>query len=137
VLITSYDLFLDISPANFHQAVLADFIREGHFSRHTRRIRLLYAERRSALVESIRSELGSRAEIAGAQAGMHLSVILKGISDREIAAHAARQKLSLAPLSLFYQGNAPRHGFILGFGSTAVEQIPDAIRKLRVVLDSR
>ncbi|MGB6483477.1 MAG: PLP-dependent aminotransferase family protein [Candidatus Acidiferrales bacterium] len=128
---------MDISPPIFHQAVLADFIREGHFSRHIRRMRLLYAERRSALIENIRNELGSVAEIAGAQAGMHLSVILKGISDREIAARAARQNLYLVPLSPFYVGNAPQQGFILGFGSTAVEEIPDAVRKLRVVLGSK
>ncbi len=128
---------MDISPPNFHQAVLADFIREGHFSRHIRRMRLLYAERRSALIESIRNELGSVAEIAGAQAGMHLCVILKGIADREVAARAARQNLCLVPLSPFYVGNAPQQGFILGFGSTAVEEIPDAVRKLRGVLDSK
>ncbi|MFZ0213316.1 MAG: PLP-dependent aminotransferase family protein [Candidatus Acidiferrales bacterium] len=125
---------MDISPPNFHQAVLADFIREGHFSRHIRRMRLLYAERRSALIASIRSELGSLAEIAGAQAGMHLCVILKGISDCQVAVRAARQNLSLVPLSPFYVGNAPRQGFILGFGSTPVEEIPSAVRKLRALL---
>lgn len=128
---------MDISPATFHQAVLADFIREGDFSRHIRRMRLLYAERRSALIENIRNELGSLAEIAGAQAGMHLCVMLKGISDREMAARAARQNLCLVPLSPFYAGNAPQQGFILGFGSTSVEEIPDAVRKLRFVLDSK
>lgn len=125
---------MDISPATFHQSVLADFIREGHFSRHIRRMRLLYAERRGALIENIRNELGSVAEIAGAQAGMHLSVIFNGISDREIAARAARQNLCLAPLSHFYIGNAARQGFILGFGSTSLEEIPDAVRKLRLML---
>jgi GntR family transcriptional regulator/MocR family aminotransferase len=42
-------LTIDISPPTFFQAVLADFIREGHFSRHIRRMRLLYRDRRSAL----------------------------------------------------------------------------------------
>jgi GntR family transcriptional regulator/MocR family aminotransferase len=128
---------MDIGPPAFHQTVLADFIREGHFARHIRRMRLLYAERRSALIESLRNELGSLAEIAGAQAGMHLCVMLKGISDREVAARAARHCLYLLPLSPFYAGNAPRQGLILGFGSTSVEEIPDAVRKLRVVLDSK
>jgi GntR family transcriptional regulator / MocR family aminotransferase len=128
---------MDISPATFHQAVLADFIREGDFSRHIRRMRLVYAERRSALIENIRNELGSLAEIAGAQAGMHLCVMLKGISDCEMAARAARQNLCLVPLSPFFAGNAPQQGFILGFGSTSVEEIPHAVRKLRVMLDSK
>ena len=126
---------MEISPATFSQAVLADFIREGHFSRHIRRMRLVYGERRSALIESIRRELGAVAEIAGAQAGMHLCVILKGISDREVAGRAARQNLCLAPLSRFYLGNEPQQGFVLGFGSTPVEEIPEAVRKLRVLVN--
>jgi GntR family transcriptional regulator / MocR family aminotransferase len=128
---------MDISPATFHQAVLADFVREGELARHIRRMRLLYAERRSALIENLRNELGSFVEIAGAEAGMHLCVMLKGISDREMAVRAARQNLHLLPLSPFYAGNAPQQGFILGFGSTSVEEMPDAVRKLRIVLDSR
>lgn len=128
-------LAMDICPASFPQMVLADFIREGHFSRHIRRMRAVYAERRSALIESIHKELGPAAEIQGAEAGMHLSIILKGISDREIAARAARQGTSLVPLSLLYTGKPTRQGFILGFGSTTVKEIPDAVHKLRIALD--
>lgn len=126
---------MDISPASFHQTVLADFIREGHFSRHIRRMRLLYGERRSALIENIREQLGSAAEVTGGQAGMHLSMIVKGIHDREITERAAQQGLWLVPLSASYLGK-PSQGFILGFGSTALEEIPHAVRKLRILLNS-
>ncbi|HEV2488918.1 MAG TPA: PLP-dependent aminotransferase family protein [Candidatus Acidoferrales bacterium] len=128
---------MDIGPAAFPQMVLADFIREGHFSRHIRRMRAVYAERRSALIESIHEELGPAAEIHGAEAGMHLSIILKGISDRDIAARAARQCISMIPLSSLYLGKPTRQGFILGFGSTPVKEIPNAVRKLRIILDSK
>lgn len=128
---------MDISPATFYQAVLADFIREGHFSRHIRRMRVLYGERRSALIESLRKEFGAVAEISGAQAGMHLSVVLKGIPDREIAERAAAQNLYLVPLSRFYVDDAPQQGFILGFASTPAEEIPAAVRKLKALLDSK
>ena len=97
----------------------------------------MYAERRSALIESLRKEFGTLAEIQGAEAGMHLSVILKGISDREVSERAARQNLCLVPLSRLYIGKATRQGFILGFGSISVEEIPDAVRKLRVLLDPK
>ena len=50
------------SPA-FYQEVLADFIREGHFSRHIRRMRSLYAERRMTLIECLRQELGLTGEV--------------------------------------------------------------------------
>ena len=74
------------------------------------------------------------AEIGGAEAGMHVSVILKGISDRDIAERAARQNLWLVPLSRLYVGKATKQGFILGFGSMPVEEIPKAVRKLRTLL---
>ncbi len=121
---------MDICPPTFNQAVLTDFIREGHFSRHIRRMRLRYQERRTALVQNIREMLGSNVRIAGAEAGLHVCVILKGIPDRKIAERAARQKLYLVPLSPFYADSAPQQGFVLGFGSTSVTQVPDAVRKL-------
>lgn len=127
---------LDICPATFHQAVLADFIDEGHFARHIRRMRLVYAERRTALIESLRKQLGAAAKITGTEAGMHLSTLLEGISDREISARAAREELRLVPLSPFYLGEPTRQGFVLGFGSTPVEQIPGAVHKLRTLLNS-
>jgi GntR family transcriptional regulator / MocR family aminotransferase len=127
---------IDIAPGNFHQAVLADFIREGHFSRHIRRMRGIYAERRGALIESIRAELGDRAEIQGAEAGMHLSAVFKGISDQEVAERGFAHKLWLVPLSRLYLHHAKCQGFILGFGSVTVEEIPAAVRRLRILLDS-
>jgi GntR family transcriptional regulator / MocR family aminotransferase len=130
---------IDISPPTFYQEVLADFISEGHFSRHLRRMRVLYRERRSALVARINEELGDMVEVLGSEAGMHLAVILpKGShSDLEIAERAARQNLWLWPLSPSYLGEVPRPGFILGFGSTAVVDIPRSVRKLRNLLATK
>lgn len=126
-------LAMDIGPPTFCQAVLADFIREGHFSRHIRRMRLLYRERRNALLESLHTAFGP-VEVTGEQAGMHLCVILKGICDGEVARRAARANLWLVPLSSSYAGKASQQGFILGFGSTKAEEMSSAVRKLRAAL---
>ena len=130
---------MDIGPPTFYQEVLADFIREGHFARHVRRMRVLYRERRSALVACIDEELGAMVEVLGGEAGMHLAVILPNgsRSDLEIAERAARQNLWLWPLSPSYLGKVPRPGFILGFGSTAVGDIPPAVRKLGRLLGAK
>ena len=116
---------MDIFPPYLHQEVITDFMREGHFARHIRRMRLLYSERRTALVENIRDQFGSCLEVHGTQAGMHLSVTLpKGLSDREIATRAARKgTLALASLPS-YLSQVPRQGFVLGFGNTPVEDMP-------------
>jgi len=126
---------MDIGPPEFFQHVIADFMNEGHFARHLRRMRALYREQRTALVSCIGGELGSALEVLGSEAGMHLPVALtRRISDREIAERAARQNLWLWPLSPYYAGKASRSGFVLGFGGTRIEEIPPAIRLLRKVL---
>jgi GntR family transcriptional regulator / MocR family aminotransferase len=93
-------------------------------------MRLVYAERRNALIENLHDHFGSVMEMTGAEAGMHLSVVLNGISDRELSVRGARENLWLVPLSAFYMGKAARHGFILGFGSTSVQEMPAAVHKL-------
>jgi GntR family transcriptional regulator/MocR family aminotransferase len=121
------------SPA-FYQEVLADFIREGHFSRHIRRMRSLYADRRTTLIECLRQELGSLGEVSGAHAGTYLVLTLTGISDRAIAQRAAGRGLWLLPLSSFYASKPSLQGLVLGYGSTPVEEIPKAVKKLSEVL---
>jgi GntR family transcriptional regulator / MocR family aminotransferase len=131
---------MDICPPHLQQAVLAAFIREGHFARHLRRTRQLYAERRRTLVRSIREEIGDGLQIVGAEAGMHVCVLLpkrKGAStDRDVAlaVEAGRRKLSLWPLSPCYLGGRKRQGFILGFGNSSADEIPPAVRLLRNLL---
>jgi GntR family transcriptional regulator / MocR family aminotransferase len=126
---------MDVSPAHQLQAVVADFIHEGHFSRHLRRMRVTYGERREELVRSLRQEFGGMLELHGTEAGLHLTVTLpRGYRDGEIAARAAEQKLWLWPLSPAYLGKRVRQGFILGFGGVSVEGIPEAVRQLKTVL---
>lgn len=123
---------MDIFPPYLFQEVLTDFLQEGHFARHIRKMRLLYKERCTALVESIQDQFGSTLEVHGEKAGMHLAVTLPpGCSDMEIAVRAAGQGLWLYPISPNYLGSNPRQGFILGYGSTPVTEIPDKVRKLK------
>jgi len=126
---------MDICPTHITQAVMSDFIREGHFARHVRRMRPIYAERRRVLVAELERQLGDNVTIMGDQAGMHLAIFLTpGRDDRKIAATAARQSLWLSPLSSSYVGRTPRHGFVLGFGNTKANEIPQAVRHLRKLI---
>lgn len=130
-------LAMDISPPNFLQLVLADLIQEGHFSRHIRRMRLLYRERRSALLESIRNELDIATTVLGDQAGLHFSVTLpQGFNDHQLSERAAREGLWLVPLSSSYIDRPSPQGFILGFSNIPTGEIPRAVKKLRNILHS-
>jgi GntR family transcriptional regulator/MocR family aminotransferase len=122
----------DIFTSTFYQAVLADFIREGHFARYIRRMRLVYMERRKALVNAIHREMGDIVEVIGAEAGMHLVGLLPpGIKDKLISDEAARDGISIMPLSTCCLRPPSRGGLILGYGGVNRRQINEGMRKLR------
>jgi GntR family transcriptional regulator / MocR family aminotransferase len=123
---------MDLCPPHTPQAVMLEFIREGHFARHIRRMRPIYAERREVLVTELARAFGEDAEIIGDEAGMHLTLLLPKLhKDEQLAARAAKESLWLSPLSASYVGRSPRHGFVLGFGNTRANQIPAAVRQLK------
>lgn len=123
---------IDLCPSHANQAVMTEFIREGHFARHIRRMRPVYAQRRRVLIEELQREFGDSAELAGDAAGMHLAMFLRGLrNDRKVAAKAVEHSLWLSALSASYIGNAPRQGFVLGFGNTRESQIANGVRLLK------
>ena len=128
----------DVFSATLYQSVLTDFIREGHFARHIRRMRMLYSERRQELVKTIRVQLGDVVEVIGAEAGMHLVILLpSGMNDVMVSRKAALDGISATPLSTCYSQSRVRGGLILGYGGANTRQIHDGIRKLRLIIRDR
>src|SRR5262245_29718783 len=126
---------MDLFSPTFPQAVLADFIREGHFARHIRRMRQLCRERRSALVAALERELPDVVRVLGDEAGMYLTAGLPdGWDDVAIAERAADREVWAAPLSGSYLGRKPRPGLILGYGCTSTDQIEAGVAVLRDVI---
>jgi GntR family transcriptional regulator/MocR family aminotransferase len=126
---------MDIFPSPLYQMVLAELIHEGHFARHLRRMRSTYAERRRALETALVRELGDTVQIVGDRAGMHLVAMLPpDARDRDIAVQAARRGISVIPLSSCYTGRRSQPGLMLGYGSTRLAEIPDAVRRLKAVV---
>jgi GntR family transcriptional regulator / MocR family aminotransferase len=125
----------DQFSSTLYQAVMKDFIREGHFARHIRRMRMLYMERRNALVEAIQDQLGDKIQVIGEEAGMHLVALLpRGTSDVAVSKRAAEIGISAMPLSSCYSKRCVRPGLILGYGGTDVRQTKQSVRKLAMVI---
>ena len=125
----------DVFSATLYQAVATDFIREGHFARHIRRMRMLYMERRTALVKAIDGQMGEKLEVIGTEAGMHLVALLpSGISDVAISTEAARLGICAMPLSSCYMKPPRRGGLVLGYGGANAHQIHEGISKLSMSL---
>jgi GntR family transcriptional regulator/MocR family aminotransferase len=125
---------IDIHSPMLEQAVLADFMIEGHFARHLRRMRALYAERRRALLEAARR---LPLEIDAPEAGIHcVGWLPQGMNDRTLANRAPEYDLNLTPISSFSIEPLARQGFLLGYGGYSVKEIEEGVRRLESLLRS-
>jgi GntR family transcriptional regulator/MocR family aminotransferase len=126
---------MDTFSPTLYQLAMTDFIREGHFARHIRRMRVLYTGRRSAVLEAIHRHLGDQLEVIGAEAGMQLAALLPpGVDDIAVSIKAGKVGVSVRPLSLCYLKPPARGGLILGYGGATEQEIHDGIRKLKSCL---
>jgi GntR family transcriptional regulator / MocR family aminotransferase len=118
------------------QAVLCDFITQGHFGRHIRRMREVYAERRAVLLEEAGRHLGGVLEITGVEAGLQTAGWLEpGIDDAAATRAAARRNVEVTPLSRYRRGRAGRNGLQLGFAAVAPPEIRRGVRELAAALE--
>ncbi|HEX8149870.1 MAG TPA: PLP-dependent aminotransferase family protein [Pyrinomonadaceae bacterium] len=100
------------------QAVLTDFIEEGHFGRHIRRMRALYRARQVALLGALADECGGLLEAEPTDAGLQLNAWLpEGLDDRELVRAAAARGVEARPMSLFYAGKPGRPAVVLGYAA--------------------
>jgi GntR family transcriptional regulator/MocR family aminotransferase len=122
------------SPS-IEQAVLTDFIAEGHFARHIRRMRALYRERQQCLIEAARRELEGAIELEPNEAGMHLVGRLpRGTDDRALSREANRLGVEASALSLYYVERARLSGLILGYAGYDEREIRKGVRLLAAAL---
>lgn len=129
--------FLAPGPAPSVQATLADLLAEGHFARHIRRMRRLYAERRSALATALDQACGDRLRLALTARGMHLIGLLPpGTDDVALAGRAAAAGLVPAALSPWYLAAPATPGLLLGFTNIPVGAAEETASRLRAVLDA-
>jgi GntR family transcriptional regulator/MocR family aminotransferase len=120
------------------QAILGDFIAEGHFARHVRRMREIYAERRGVLLECAAATLGGLLEIHGLEAGLQTAAWLEGGIDAQEAARAAAGRgVEVTPLAWYTRGRrlrVQRSGLHLGFAAVDVPEIRRGVRDLASAL---
>lgn len=100
------------------QTILSDFITEGHFGRHLRRMRQLYAERLSVLLEGAQQHLAGLLDLSPIEAGLQtIGFLAGGISDVAAAESARARGVEVTALHRYYRSPMPRDGLILGFAT--------------------
>jgi len=122
-------------PPLLDQAILCDFITEGHFARHIRRMRELYAERLGVLLEAARDKLGSALEISTVEAGLQTVGWLKrGVRAERVAELATQRDVEVVPLNRYASGKTRREGLILGFAAVDPRELRRGMEELARVL---
>jgi GntR family transcriptional regulator/MocR family aminotransferase len=106
------------------QQTLAAFIAEGHLVRHVRRMRRLYADRRTALLEAMGEPSNRWLEPYPSAAGLHLALRLpQALDARRLLAVAAELGVGAYPAAQFAVGERPCNAVVLGYGGLDAERV--------------
>jgi GntR family transcriptional regulator / MocR family aminotransferase len=126
---------IDIFSPTLYQLAIADFIEQGHFARHLRKMRSIYQERQKALIASLQKHFGRSLIAYNTDGGLHLCAFLpEKIDDQQIALNAAKRGISIMPLSSCYARNKSRSGLVLGFACANETQIENATKILSQII---
>jgi len=118
------------------QAVLADFLVEGHFGRHVRRMRQIYAWRLAVLLESAQLELAGLLEVSRVEAGLQTVAWLRpGLTAESVAVAAARRGVEVTPLNRYARGRMHADGLQIGFAAVDENEIRRGVRELRLAIE--
>ncbi len=128
----------DRGTSTLEQQALADFLREGHFTRHLRRVRRLGRERRDALLRAVHKYLGDEADVPSADTGMHALMQIPGRDDVAVAAAAVHRGVGVySARGCFAREADAKPALILGYGSLTPTTIDEGIRRLTLALHDR
>lgn len=117
-------------PAIEH-ATLAAFIAEGCLARHVRRMRKVYADRRTSLLGSLETHCGAVLDPIPGVAGLHLAALLRDdIDPGKVVARATRLGVAIESLEAFAVEHPAPRGLVLGYGQIEASQIDPAIALL-------
>jgi GntR family transcriptional regulator/MocR family aminotransferase len=130
---------VDHVAPTFEQMALREFIEDGHFSRHVRRMRAEYASRQEALLAGISRELEGLVHAAPAEAGMHVVGWLssRGADAAAISNRARADGVEAAPLSAWTMAAPRPPALLLGFAAVRPRTMPAALAILRRAIAPR
>lgn len=138
------DLFLafryrtDFRNLNLDQAVLCDFIAEGHLGRHLRRMRNLYSARLDALRDGGKQYLRGLLAISDVRAGLYTVGLLEnGMGSRDAEKAAIAGGVDVFALDRYTLKQPDPRGLLMGFAAFDEAEIRKALRQLAAALERK
>ena len=114
------------------QAALADFLREGHFRAHVRRMSAIYGARMEAALAAVRRHGDAALTVPDQRGGLQFAARFRDAAQDDAAIAGALRKAGVAakPLSTFYLG-MPQPGLLLGIAmATDADAAAAIIRRI-------
>lgn len=126
---------VDRGAPTLTQAAVADFITDGHFERHLRRLRKSYGQRRAILIRALETHLESRVSFAREPAGLHVMLYLEPkYEEAAVIQCAADAGVGVYPGAPYHLQEDPPPSILLGFSGLTGEQIEEGVRRLGIAL---
>jgi len=123
---------IDRHSPPLEQTVLTDFINQGHFARHLRKMRMLYAQRQHVLVECVATLLPDIMYVPALEGGLHLVGWLKNpVNERTLLNAAKSVNIELTPVSRFCRLPFDRSSVIMGYAPYTPTEIRKGIKLLK------
>jgi GntR family transcriptional regulator / MocR family aminotransferase len=133
----SFRMKTDFRNSSFDQAVLCEFIAEGHLARHLRRMRTLYARRLTALIEGGKEHLSGVLELSNVRAGLYtIGFLRNGLSSRQAEKLAAAQGVEVLAVDRYTFRRPDPKGLLIGFAGYDEGAIREGLIRLSRALRS-
>ena len=129
---------IDRGTPTLAQAAVADFMAEGHFERHVRRLRQEYGQRRAVLVKALGEHLGTAVSFCPAPAGLHILLYLpEGCNEAQLVQQAAELGVGVYAGAPYHLQESPPPSILLGFSGLSPAEIEEGIGRLAPLILER
>ena len=128
---------VDRGAPTLTQAAVADFIAEGHFERHLRRLRKEYGGRRRTMVEGLERHLPGQVHYSAVAAGLHVMLYLApGLDEKTVVKEAALAGVGVYPGAPYHLEQPSRPSILLGFSGMSEAEIEEGVARLATVIQT-
>jgi GntR family transcriptional regulator/MocR family aminotransferase len=127
--------FIDRHAPTLDQAVLTEFINEGHFGHHVRKMRQVYSDRSQLLIEEAKKHLSGLLDVERAQSGMRTVAWIKtGVTEMVLTRRAQKLGLEVVPMSSYVNKYEQKPALTLGFAGCSASEIKRGVSVLEALL---
>jgi len=127
--------FIDRHAPTLDQAVLTEFINEGHFGHHVRKMRQVYSDRSQLLTEEANRRLSGLLDVEHAQSGMRTVAWIKTrVTEMVLTRRAEQLGLEVVPISSYVTKYEQKPALMLGFAGCNASEIKRGVSVLEAVL---